>query len=114
MKMLLETEVAEILRCSTSKVKRLRLDGKLPYLKGRPVLIRPEDLDAYLTSITRTELVAEQVCSPQLSSTKNAPDIANARQWAMEQLLLPRGKRKQPLQPRKTDTKSRAAEPTKR
>ena len=48
MRLLTEIEVAETLRCSTSKVKRLRLAGKLAYLPGRPVLIREDDLNAYL------------------------------------------------------------------
>ncbi len=42
--LLTEFEVAERLRCSTAKVKRLRLSGKLAYLKGRPVLIPEPDL----------------------------------------------------------------------
>ena len=47
-KLLLESEVAAALRCSTDKVKRLRLSGKLPYVPGRPVMIREADVDAYL------------------------------------------------------------------
>ena len=47
---LTEKEVADKLRCSTSKVKRLRLDGKLAYLPGRPVMIRETDLNAYIES----------------------------------------------------------------
>ena len=63
--LLTEPEVAERLRCSTEKVKRLRLSGKLAYLKGRPVLISEADLleftgrDAYL--LTQAE-VAERLC----------------------------------------------------
>lgn len=48
--LLKEIEVAERLRCSPSKVKRLRLSGKLAYLPGRPVLIRAEDLTAFMES----------------------------------------------------------------
>lgn len=53
-KMLTEIEVAEALRCSASKVKRLRLSGRLAYLPGRPVLVREEDLNAYLESTRRS------------------------------------------------------------
>jgi excisionase family DNA binding protein len=49
-KILLESEVAKRLRCSTSKVKRLRLNGELAYLPGRPVLIDEADVEAYLES----------------------------------------------------------------
>ncbi|WP_072346564.1 helix-turn-helix domain-containing protein [Devosia enhydra] len=51
--LLLEREVAEILRCSTSTVKRLRFSGALRYLVGRPVRIWRQDLDAYLRSARR-------------------------------------------------------------
>lgn len=51
--LLTEAEVAERLRCSTSKVKRLRLSGKLAYLPGRPVLVDEADLAAYLDSVKR-------------------------------------------------------------
>lgn len=53
-KMLTEIEVSEVLRCSVSKVKRLRLSGRLAYLPGRPVLVREEDLNAYLESARRS------------------------------------------------------------
>jgi excisionase family DNA binding protein len=48
--MLLEREAAELLRCSTSMVKRLRLDRKLGYYQGRPVLISRADLEKYVAS----------------------------------------------------------------
>jgi excisionase family DNA binding protein len=58
-KMLTEMEVAEALRCSASKVKRLRLSGRLAYLPGRPVLVREEDLAAYLESVRRPARTVE-------------------------------------------------------
>lgn len=36
------------MRCNRSKVKRLRLDRKLNYIPGRPVLIEQSDLLAYV------------------------------------------------------------------
>lgn len=51
-KYLLESEVAARLRCSASKVKRLRLTGQIGYQMGRPVLISEDDLDAYIHSVT--------------------------------------------------------------
>jgi len=50
-RLLLEAEAAEILRCSTSKVKRLRFAGKLAYIPGRPVLIDIEDLNCYIEGV---------------------------------------------------------------
>lgn len=46
--LLLESEVAALLRCSTSAVKRLRLGRKLPFVPGRPVKIDEADVDAYV------------------------------------------------------------------
>jgi excisionase family DNA binding protein len=48
--LLTEAEAAEQLRCSTDKIKRLRLTGKLKYLPGRPVLIKEADLGEYIES----------------------------------------------------------------
>lgn len=42
-----DAEVAEMLRCSPSKVKRLRLAGKIRYIPGRPALIEMDDLNLY-------------------------------------------------------------------
>ncbi|MBQ0820026.1 helix-turn-helix domain-containing protein [Microvirga sp. HBU67558] len=53
-KLLTEPEVAEILRCSTRTVARMREAGKLPYIPGRPVLIDEADLLAYIASRKRT------------------------------------------------------------
>jgi len=51
MSYLTETEVAERLRCSNAKVKRLRLSGRLPFIKGRPVLIDEVDLLTFIASM---------------------------------------------------------------
>ena len=48
MPLLTEPETAERLRCSTSKIKRLRKAGVLPFIPGRPVLIDSVVLNAYL------------------------------------------------------------------
>lgn len=50
-KLLTEAEAAAVLRCSRSKVKRLRLSRKLAYLPGRPVLIDEVDLEAYMDGV---------------------------------------------------------------
>ncbi|KAA3447129.1 DNA-binding protein [Mesorhizobium sp. SARCC-RB16n] len=51
--LLTQEEVAERLRCSVAKVKRLRFTGQLAYLPGRPVLIEEADLEKYLEGIKR-------------------------------------------------------------
>jgi hypothetical protein len=47
-KLLLEAEVAALLRRSCSHVKRLRLERKLGYLRSRPVTIDEKDLEIYV------------------------------------------------------------------
>jgi excisionase family DNA binding protein len=112
--LLTEPEVAEMLRCSREKIKRLRLGGKLTYIKGRPTLIRRQDVDAYLLSVTRpaagvtaqpsddagTALdIIEQIKRKRAAETKANAD---ARDWALKKLLK-RGKfvgnRNNPLKP---------------
>jgi excisionase family DNA binding protein len=54
MPLLTQDEVAVILRCSPQTVRRLRIAGKLPYLPGRPIKVRSEDLDRWIAkSVTR-------------------------------------------------------------
>lgn len=80
MKFLTEPEVAQILRCSTSKIKRLRLGGKLAYIPGRPVLISEADLDEYLASHKRNI----EPPPPMTPAEKHAADIQSARAWAIK------------------------------
>jgi hypothetical protein len=49
-KLFLEAEAAALLRRSCSHVKRLRLERKLGYLRGRPVTIDEKDLEIYVAS----------------------------------------------------------------
>lgn len=53
MELLTEEEVAVLLRCSSAKIKRLRLSGAIAYLPGRPPLILRDDLNAYLEGARR-------------------------------------------------------------
>jgi excisionase family DNA binding protein len=115
--LLTEPEVAEMLRCSREKIKRLRLGGKLTYIKGRPILIRRQDVDAYLSSVTRPATgttaqpsgdagadldIIEQIKLKRAAETKANAD---ARDWALKKLLLKRdksvGKRTAPLKTQK-------------
>ncbi|WP_245295732.1 helix-turn-helix domain-containing protein [Rhizobium rhizosphaerae] len=79
--MLTEPEVAERLRCSTSKIKRLRAAGKLAYLPGRPVLIDERDLDAFISGQKR---IGRELERP---SNETAANTDEAREWALAQVL---------------------------
>jgi hypothetical protein len=75
---LTEREVADRLRCSLPKVKRLRLTGKLTYLPGRPPLIDEEDLAAYIALAKRSS----EPPPPPTPEEAKAERAADARQWA--------------------------------
>jgi hypothetical protein len=75
---LTEREVADRLRCSLPKVKRLRLTGKLTYLPGRPPLVDEEDLAAYIALAKRS---SEPPPSPTPEEAR-AKLAADAREWA--------------------------------
>ena len=75
---LTEQEVADRLRCSLPKVKRLRLTGKLTYLPGRPPLVEEEDLAAYIALAKRSS----EPPPPPTPEEAKAERAADARQWA--------------------------------
>jgi excisionase family DNA binding protein len=49
-KLITQDEAAKRLGVSSSTVKRLRIDGKLTYIPGRPVLIDEADLEKYIAA----------------------------------------------------------------
>ena len=91
-KFLLQHEVAERLRCSMTTVKRLRTEGKLAYLPGRPVKIRERDLQAYIEA----EMIQAQKPKPAPVDRPHGMSAveANARLWAMNAVLFKREPRK--------------------
>lgn len=95
MKFLTEAEAAEILRCSTSKIKRLRLGGELSYIPGRPVLIAETDLLAYLEEVKRKSEPPPPP-PPMTPAEEHAAMVRDARAWALKI------KRKIPRAPRTT------------
>jgi excisionase family DNA binding protein len=82
-RLLTEIEAAQILRCSTSKIKRLRLSGRLAYIAGRPVLISETDLDAFVEAQTH------RVSRPTSAAAPGAA-VEDARKWALKAVLLKR------------------------
>ncbi|WP_315918645.1 helix-turn-helix domain-containing protein [Mesorhizobium sp. SP-1A] len=97
--LLTEKEVADKLRCSTSKVKRLRLDGKLAYLPGRPVMIREGDLNAYIESaLCRNPPIEAKEQSARTSKSRAAvkekgydPAATARRIWILRRLRAKNG-----------------------
>lgn len=85
-KLLTQDEVAEILGCSVSKIRRLRQTGRLAYIPGRPVLIDEADLAQYQEALKRAALPPkaekkkEEFVHPQQSPAKLARLIWLARQ----------------------------------
>ncbi len=81
MKFLPEPEATGVLRCSTSKIKRLRLAGHLRYVRGRPVLIAEEELQAYIAATTRAtvEQHAASEAAPVISTEARARQRARQR-----------------------------------
>lgn len=88
--LLTESEVAERLRCSRTKIKRLRLSGKLAYIPGRPVLIRESDLNDYLESVTCRPRPSASQTTGTSTPTGQKDAAADARAWAQKTVLLRR------------------------
>ncbi|QWW67969.1 helix-turn-helix domain-containing protein [Rhizobium sp. WYJ-E13] len=84
MKLITDQEAAEIFRCSTDKIKRLRLSGKLAYIPGRPVKINEADLLAFIEASTIRSVPPDPPTAPK-------PDAdASARAWALKAMLKPK------------------------
>lgn len=86
MKLLTQSEVAAVLRCSVVKVKYLRLSGRLAYLPGRPVLVSETDLAEFIAAETRKaqERVAK-AAPPTPEQTAEAARAAARRSWLRKQ-----------------------------
>lgn len=92
MNLLMESEVADLLRCSREKIKRLRLSGRIRYIPGRPVLIDEEDLKAFVETLK----IGAAASVEMRPSRDLARPLEDARKWALEQVLLRRQNRKGP------------------
>lgn len=89
MKLLTESEAADLLRCSREKIKRLRLSGQIRYIPGRPILIDEEDLKAFI----ETQKVGSAAQGSRPSNGLDRSPQA-ARKWAVLQVLLRQSHRK--------------------
>lgn len=91
-KLLLEREVAEILRCSASTIKRLRHKGLLAYKPGRPVLISEDDVDAYIERIKVPAVVKQPEPSPLGREAADANALAETTELARQAWLKMRAR----------------------
>ncbi len=73
--LLLESEVAERLRCSKVTVRRLRSTGQLAYIPGRPIRISEADLADYI----ERQRIAVEASIPTPESLKRAAEAADQR-----------------------------------
>jgi len=64
-KLLREAEAATLLRRSCGHVKRLRLERKLGYLRGRPVTIDEKDLEVYVAWAKRRRVLRKEKLKPR-------------------------------------------------
>ena len=83
-KLLTEQEVAELLRCSRSKVKRWRLSGKLPYMKGRPIFILEADVKSLIEAERKRSV---EQCRKKARESETAFQGEAAKEWAARQVL---------------------------
>ncbi|WP_264820482.1 helix-turn-helix domain-containing protein [Mangrovibrevibacter kandeliae] len=95
MRTLTEQEVAARLGCSTSKIKRWRRAGALPYIPGRPVLIDEADLDACLESMKcrPTSYVVSTPGTLKAGSISSGAKAAGLSEKAQARLTKARRKR---------------------
>lgn len=84
-KLLTEAEAAERLRCSTSKIKRIRQAGLLTYIPGRPLLIDEADL---IDCIHRLKTTLKRPIVEEMAPQPTRPHdeaVSDARAWALAQ-----------------------------
>ena len=79
--LLTQNEAARFLRCGISKIQMLRRTGQLPYLPGRPVLIRKEDIEKWLLAKIQSTNRLHTKCVPGRtpSTGLSAPPTSGAK-----------------------------------
>ncbi|API60585.1 hypothetical protein BSL82_15880 [Tardibacter chloracetimidivorans] len=86
MRLLTQADVALVLKVSVKTISRLRQAGELPYIPGKPVLIREADLEKYverkLTCRARTagHISTRTSTASTKSDGPSMDDLAAARQ----------------------------------
>ena len=86
--LLLQAEVARILRCSVFKVAKLRKQGAFAFLPGRPVLITKESLDTWiLKNALDAQARALLAPPPSRQQGSSAPPKGSGRSPTASRLL---------------------------
>lgn len=86
MKIISEAEAAELLGCARSKIRRLRLTGKIPYFPGRPPVLDAADVEAYIASEQKRR---EPPPPPTLAEVDAATRLRARRKWLRRTFRLP-------------------------
>lgn len=96
-KLLTQDEVAEILACSVSKIRRLRQTRRLAYIPGRPVLIDEADLATYQETLKRAAPPpkAEKKKAEFVHPTQSPANLARLIWLARQNAAYERAKRRQ-------------------
>lgn len=87
--LMLESEVAERLRCSPRTIRKLRKTGKLAYIPGRPVKIEEAAVNAYLDEIRIKETAALAENDP--AKKKRDKDLERIRLFWLRRKLRGQG-----------------------
>jgi hypothetical protein len=85
--LLTDHEMAAYLRKTKTTIQRMRLQGGLPYIPGRPPLVSKADFLKYIESLKQTKKT-EPVKKPFAEMTSTEQAIA-ARERAMKMKLKP-------------------------
>ncbi|MAN78366.1 MAG: DNA-binding protein [Rhizobiales bacterium] len=89
--LLTEPEVAHMLRCSTSKIKRLRLSGKLAYLPGRPLYVEYQAVIDYINAArVPAKYKAVDPTTPSGNAEMERRSREEARAWAIRKVAIDR------------------------
>ncbi len=89
MNLLTQIEVATLLRCSTSKIERLRRDGSMPFLPARPVLIELADVLAYVERMKATTMLRGRGRRPTARASEQAA-ASRGRLAALKRAIVAR------------------------
>lgn len=78
-KLLTDEDMAALLRCSVSKVRKLRYVGRIAFIPGKPPLVREKDFEAFLE--------VERRLSPPSSGTYLPPAAPKEPPTEMEKAV---------------------------
>lgn len=89
---LTQQEVAAILKCSISKIVRLRRDGRIAFLPGRPVKFLETDLQQFIDDENRRKQAEADAKKPRPLTREELTE--HARLWALNAVLVASWRRK--------------------